>query len=86
MIDYSSHVSVPFRGFRGLQERLQNHGLKTGDTKVSVPFRGFRGLQGSGGRSGGRFQSPSGVLGVCRTSLATMGRVRPPRFSPLPGF
>ena len=40
--------------------------------QVSVPFRGFRGLQGFDRRAGRQvrgdvFQSPSGVLGVCRT-------------------
>ena len=37
---------------------------------VSVPFRGFRGLQEEmatlNASVGGMFQSPSGVLGVCR--------------------
>ena len=37
-------VSVPFRGFRGLQEWLGYQGGARGAV-VSVPFRGFRGLQ-----------------------------------------
>ena len=65
----SAHVSVPFRGFRGLQGvRLR---LTTRDVGcVSVPFRGFRGLQERDDDpywpSRLMFQSPSGVLGVCR--------------------
>ena len=63
-------VSVPFRGFRGLQV-----GANAPDwpraRNGSVPFRGFRGLQGWSvahrlGSPAVRFQSPSGVLGVCR--------------------
>ena len=38
-------VSVPFRGFRGLQERRTDR--KGTARVVSVPFRGFRGLQGA---------------------------------------
>ena len=45
-----------------------HHGLPR---LVSVPFRGFRGLQAALGRpvqeaQPSEFQSPSGVLGVCR--------------------
>ena len=40
-----SQVSVPFRGFRGLQGRCRNY-IVTMPLPVSVPFRGFRGLQG----------------------------------------
>ena len=41
---FARHVSVPFRGFRGLQEEV--FALWAVDTRVvSVPFRGFRGLQ-----------------------------------------
>ena len=66
-------VSVPLRGFRGLQESL--NAVITEPLKgVSVPLRGFRGLQasriGRAGRVGqGRFQSPCGVLGVCRMNV-----------------
>ena len=63
-------VSVPFRGFRGLQGL--NEGIDADDEyTVSVPFRGFRGLQDLSGIVTGTvlslFQSPSGVLGVCRS-------------------
>ena len=63
-------VSVPFRGFRGLQELIAD--LKwLLDARVSVPFRGFRGLQVGNdilplSNDHVSFQSPSGVLGVCR--------------------
>ena len=63
------HVSVPFRGFRGLQAvgRLR---MRSQQLEVSVPFRGFRGLQGLDlvllDEKVAVFQSPSGVLGVCR--------------------
>ena len=67
-------VSVPFRGFRGLQARV---GARWGDyhIQVSVPFRGFRGLQARklpvrAARE--LFQSPSGVLGVCRSSSSAV--------------
>ena len=61
---------------------------------VSVPFRGFRGLQGrtlsrsSWHACGNKFQSPSGVLGVCRRAdtSVTVAQRPPTRFSPLPGF
>ena len=66
-------VSVPFRGFRGLQGRGFNQ--LDAAFHVSVPFRGFRGLQGlPKGRAANTvvvtFQSPSGVLGVCRDEEA----------------
>ena len=38
-------VSVPFRGFRGLQAVDMREG-PVDMREVSVPFRGFRGLQG----------------------------------------
>ena len=38
-------VSVPFRGFRGLQGDLLSMGDFATQLEVSVPFRGFRGLQ-----------------------------------------
>ncbi len=44
----------------------------SGDARVLVPFRGFRGLQVvrpyAARENQWVFQSPSGVLGVCRTS------------------
>ena len=45
---------------------------RTPERVVSVPFRGFRGLQAvlavlQGEFAHQTFQSPSGVLGVCRT-------------------
>ena len=64
-----AQVSVPFRGFRGLQAYTGGKLVK-GEVVVSVPFRGFRGLQVVSRRcstpSTAWFQSPSGVLGVCR--------------------
>ena len=59
---------------------------------VSVPFRGFRGLQVSevvaAPTPATLFQSPSGVLGVCRSASRTcrhhIGITD--GFSPLPGF
>ena len=47
---------------------------------VSVPFRGFRGLQAGGsaetpGKGCPGFQSPSGVLGVCRLCNSVDGIV-----------
>ena len=58
---------------------------------VSVPFRGFRGLQverraDSTAQSGGAFQSPSGVSGVCRIQEGPIEKYMLGRFSPLPGF
>ena len=38
-------VSVPFRGFRGLQGLLISRQLNSFPLRVSVPFRGFRGLK-----------------------------------------
>ena len=69
-----SQVSVPFRGFRGLQAPQSPPPRASKPSRVSVPFRGFRGLQGqrvlgSGTACGGAFQSPSGVLGVCRETV-----------------
>ena len=137
-----ARVLVPFRGFRGLQDRVQRGfedvvdvsfqspsgvlgvcrvpitcGGRHTEGGVSVPFRGFRGLQGileellklivqqrfqspsgvlgvcrikearSLGVRWAVFQSPSGVLGVCRLSAAQTQRRSPEgRFSPLPGF
>ena len=40
-----SHVSVPFRGFRGLQGDEALVRLEALIEGVSVPLRGFRGLQ-----------------------------------------
>ena len=61
-------VSVPFRGFRGLQVSFLPANAQ--GMSVSVPFRGFRGLQEFGQKHVRvrlrQFQSPSGVLGVCR--------------------
>ena len=60
--------------------------------RVSVPFRGFRGLQDSKAsetlsESGRKFQSPSGVLGVCRARLIIFPDPESVwGFSPLPGF
>ena len=42
--EFSNEVSVPFRGFRGLQVRGQVE-YRDVESWVSVPFRGFRGLQ-----------------------------------------
>ena len=83
-------VSVPFRGFRGLQGHPAGR-VRGADPGVSVPFRGFRGLQVHGGYADNtddsEFQSPSGVLGVCGSGD---GVCRPhtlcASFSPLPGF
>ena len=75
-------VSVPFRGFRGLQAQLLPPWVGCGPP-VSVPFRGFRGLQDAdyGGFNVSKeasFQSPSGVLGVCRAyEWRCPWRVRP---------
>ena len=93
-------VSVPFRGFRGLQDVAKAWRVDAADydefqspsgvlgvcrgqtdrtrrpvpgTGVSVPFRGFRGLQGYRSQVDSHmavaFQSPSGVLGVCRNAM-----------------
>ena len=97
-----SRVSVPLRGFRGLQVAHQTRepGLPADEFQspsgvlgvcrdslqrrargftplVSVPFRGFRGLQVSPAATGRRwmrrvFQSPSGVLGVCREGASKL--------------
>ena len=48
-------VSVPFRGFRGLQDRRGSSRIGLNATVVSVPFRGFRGLQA---RLGGHHADP----------------------------
>ena len=52
---------------------------------VSVPFRGFRGLQDVAeqkrkGERKHRFQSPSGVLGVCRATTSTVSTVSAAEF------
>ena len=47
-------VSVPFRGFRGLQAEEVRTGC-LGDVQVSVPFRGFRGLQEPSASFGSNF-------------------------------
>ena len=73
------------RGFQSPSGVLGVCREKTFDTSaaalkgVSVPFRGFRGLQASSavriiGAGVMAFQSPSGVLGVCRARavLATL--------------
>ena len=76
----ASRVSVPFRGFRGLQVWDEDpKGNRIID--VSVPFRGFRGLQALRtllpSRPSRGFQSPSGVLGVCRhCCLIGQGRAK----------
>jgi len=60
------------RGFRGLQVRLNTFLLALCYTvsEVSVPLRGFRGLQAEtflrDVLHDKVFQSPCGVLGVCR--------------------
>ena len=64
-------VSVPLRGFRGLQD-VANDIMMDRYPEVSVPLRGFRGLQDFMADVTGfvdlKFQSPCGVLGVCRAS------------------
>ena len=89
---HAHRVSVPFRGFRGLQGHPGCCHRESAPSGVSVPFRGFRGLQAVTLMNAPRahlkgFQSPSGVLGVCRLGCNRTGS-RPPRrsFSPLPGF
>ena len=109
-------VSVPFRGFRGLQAQfistwsgrktslfqspsgvlgvcraMETWGGSDSINAVSVPFRGFRGLQGAtvtsrSWRSARPFQSPSGVLGVCREIFVEHIDDLDQSFSPLPGF
>ena len=69
-------VSVPFRGFRGLQDEIEELVYEALSLQVSVPFRGFRGLQdllrkAYNAISDHEFQSPSGVLGVCRPRTST---------------
>jgi len=65
-------VSVPLRGFRGLQESEVPF-LIPEIVNVSVPLRGFRGLQVwedfFRNDAHASFQSPCGVLGVCRSGL-----------------
>ena len=57
---------------------------------VSVPFRGFRGLQGGRRRRVAdtpmKFQSPSGVLGVCRRALRGWVLTGPNVSVPFRGF
>ena len=84
-----SRVSVPLRGFRGLQEDWW-YLRQPVDRSVSVPLRGFRGLQGNmrllGSLPCAWFQSPCGVLGVCR-SCGGMSRTQVNGVSvPLRGF
>jgi len=83
-------VSVPLRGFRGLQE-FANATETVDQPVVSVPLRGFRGLQGptrlGEARGDYEFQSPCGVLGVCRSVddlRVVAAEIK--RFSPLAGF
>ena len=89
-MDQAAYVSVPFRGFRGLQAFNQLLAADEADA-VSVPFRGFRGLQVDlvllDEKVAVEFQSPCGVLGVCRPRRVD-GRLErvPQRFSPLAGF
>ena len=82
-------VSVPFRGFRGLQGASAQPSLTFSDG-VSVPFRGFRGLQADEivryWEEGRLFQSPSGVLGVCRNTSRKRSGLTSECFSPLAGF
>ena len=74
MLMYGRSVSVPFRGFRGLQV-IQHLRVPSLRGRVSVPFRGFRGLQGGVAMPPAPpqdwFQSPSGVLGPCRRGHLT---------------
>ena len=86
-----SGVSVPLRGFRGLQGRSDGQD-RDRNHRVSVPLRGFRGLQVESFFNATSvevaFQSPCGVLGVCRAREA-LGRgmgLQDPVSVPLRGF
>jgi len=83
--------SVPFRGFRGLQESANGTGRW-----ASSSFQSPSGVLGVCRASAGNsalapssrmFQSPSGVLGVCRAKNRNGPQDHLARsFSPLPGF
>ena len=87
----AEQVSVPLRGFRGLQGRTATIAMKDWLEDVSVPLRGFRGLQAHPtlpypALMGG-FQSPCGVLGVCRPGRRFCKRRKTAQVSvPLRGF
>ena len=83
-------VSVPFRGFRGLQDVNQN-GSCLCMVRVSVPFRGFRGLQAGrhvrNCRVAERVSVPfRGFRGLQGGEIVTAREAVLARFSPLPGF
>ena len=88
--DFDAGVSVPFRGFRGLQGLHRGGFPGIQAHPVSVPFRGFRGLQASSGYGlkyrMPMFQSPSGVLGVCRRQIGPGGGHRLGVSVPFRGF
>ena len=82
-------VSVPFRGFRGLQAIIRLIWQRR-TLRVSVPFRGFRGLQATrlGAQRRNRFRVSvpfrgfRGLQGLAPLFLEP----RIECFSPLPGF
>ena len=82
-------VSVPFRGFRGLQVPGMLSG-PTATSVVSVPFRGFRGLQAVGPDGPVRPVGVSvpfrGFRGLQDCMHGTWMELHMPSFSPLPGF
>ena len=83
-------VSVPFRGFRGLQGHITHESLEILQA-VSVPFRGFRGLQVVAREPrGGNVLSVSvpfrGFRGLQATTISRRRDRTGKRFSPLPGF
>ena len=66
-------------------------GVRLRERGVSVPLRGFRGLQASGSHDPlvgilARFQSPYGVLGVCRTTTYAVINLGSVVSVPLRGF
>jgi len=72
-------------GVLGVCRTAESNGDKKVIGAVSVPFRGFRGLQGPMRLSTmlwpwSPFQSPSGVLGVCRAGKAKEQAGQPCKF------
>ena len=81
-------VSVPFRGFRGLQVYVRDYAIACQELfqSPSGVLGVCRALElGDIWFKATGFQSPSGVLGVCRSHRSSR-HTPSPRFSPLPGF
>ena len=90
-ITYLYRVSVPFRGYRRIEQQLTDKILTTLETEVSVPFRGYRRIELTRAlcsRDGIAYHVSVPFRGYRRIEHQTWKRRVPDTFSfcPLPGL